>query len=255
MSKEERDFRTKIFELASKNEGKAMVETILQYSDEKSISPTQVLAQSKDSAKRTVLHFACQSPPSTNNDNGGMDIVQFLLTHDKFPSAEMGAILVGKDKEGQTPLMVACQKMHEKTFERIKCIVDLLGSKATVTRSKVEATALHYAAGAGASKEIICYLHENGKAALNACTSQGATPLHWASGVPPSQDFSETLNALLDDCGADVNPAKKEDVSALIFAVAGANDKHAQILVKHGADRGLLLGGGVTCFHIAGEYY
>ena len=243
---EERDFLTKLMTAAVNGDGTQVQRRIMEYSTKNEIPPLSVLQDIKDGSKRSVVHFACVSMAKENQE---YDIVELLLKKMEFPSSALESIVLLKDVEGMTPLMFACQNMHEKTYERIKCILDI-NPKTALDRSKAGATALHYAAGAGASKEVIDLLYENGKDALNACTLQGSTPLHWASSDPPPKDYTETLNALFD-LGADVNTCSEGGIPALVGALASSNDTHAELLVEHGADRGVILGGNVTLFHLA----
>lgn len=264
---EERAFLTNLFESALANKGQEVQRLLLTYGLEHKIMAHKVLGEFKDGSGRTALHFACQSQvkdcdaddaltsESTLNekekkkDKASLDIVELLLTRCNFPSSAVISLLRMKDKDGLTPLMLASQN---PSYKRIKCIVDLGGSKVTLARSKAGATALHYAAGAGASRAVIEELYNNGKAALESSSLQGGTPLHWASGIPPTKDYSETILALLN-CGANVDAPNESGISCLILAAASSNDAHAKILVKHGADRGVILGGNITVFHIAAD--
>jgi len=184
-----------------------------------------------------------------------VDIVELLLKKTNYPSSALQELVRLKDVDELTPLMLVCQNMNDKTvaLDRIKCILDIDPQSAWVC-SKAGATALHYAAGAGASREVIGLLYEHGKEALNGTTKQGSTPLHWASSDPPPNDYSETISALLD-LGADVDPKSDSEggIPPLIVACASGNDVHAKILVEHGADRGVLLGGNVTIYHMAAD--
>lgn len=262
---EERAFLTNLFESALGNKGQEVHRLLLTYGLEHQILAHKVLGEFKDGSGRTALHFACQSQVVSDvddnndgtattkdekkDDKDSLDIVELLLTRCKFPSNAVISLLRMKDKDGLTPLMLASQNPN---YKRIKCIVGIGGSKVTLARSKTGATALHYAAGAGASKEVIEELYENGKAALTSSSLQGGTPLHWVSGTPPSKDYGETVLALLK-CGADIDAPNEGGISALILAVAAGNDSHAKILIQHGADRGVILGGNVTVYHIAAD--
>jgi ankyrin repeat protein len=261
---EERAFLTNLMESALAGKGPVVQRLLLEYSIEHQIPTHQVLSQFKDGSKRTALHFACQSAvpiPDTSKDedsnNSDTDIVILLLTKSKFPTLAVESLIRLKDKDGLTPLMLACQNSYlispQQAYQRIECLVRLGGSKVTLARSHSGGTPLHYAAAAGASKEIIELLYQNGKVALQTSSLQGGTPLHWASSVPPPKDYTHTILALLDDCNADVNAPNEQNISPLIVAAAAGNDVHAKILVQRGADRGTIFGGNLTVFHIAAD--
>lgn len=243
------NFLKEFMSAAINGEGKVVQRKIIEYSTKHRIAPYSVLKNFKDGSKRSAIHFACQSVPK---DDEEVDIVKLLLEKTKFPSEAIEAIVQLHDVEELTPLMLACQNMHSKTYERIKCILDI-DPKAALARSKTKAYPLHYAAGAGCSKEIIELLYEHSKEAMDAFTEQGSTPLYWAIGDPPPKDYSETVRTLFD-LGADVNKCNPEGgIPALIVALASSNDTHGKLLVEQGADRGLILSGGVTVFHMAAE--
>ena len=113
----------------------------------------------------------------------------------------------------------------------IKVVLDI-DPKTPLARSKTGATALHYAAGAGASKEVIELLYNHGKVSLKACTKQGSTPLHWASYDPPPKNYSETIQTLID-LGSDVNNSGEEgSIPTLVVAVVSSPNSRAAPLVR-----------------------
>lgn len=243
-----RNFMKDFMSAAVNGEGKVVQRKIIEYSTKHKLAPYSVLKDFKDKSKRSAIHFACQSMP---NEGEEVDIVKLLLEKTKFPSSAIESIVQLKDVEELTPLMLACQNMHSKTYERIKCILDI-DPKAALARSKTKATPLHFAAGAGASKEVIDLLYEHSKDALNSFTEQGSTPLYWAVGDPPPKDYSTTVNALFDH-GADVNACSEGGIPALFVALASSNDTHAKLLAERGADIGIMLSGGVSVFHMAAD--
>lgn len=248
----EREFLHKFMEAALEGDGDKVQKYALEYSlEKKNITLLDVYKDFRDGSKRTALHFACSSPAAKGKENEE-DIVVKILRGNNLEPSDAESLIHLKDNDELTPLMLVCNNLNEKSYQRIKCIVDMC-PKATLARSKGGAMALHYAAGAGANKEIIKLLTKNGKEALTSLSTKIGSPLHWASGVPPSKDYSETIKTLIEDCGGDVNVLNEGGISALVLAAASGNDHHAKILVEFGADRGFILGGNMTIFHIAAE--
>jgi len=253
---EERAFLTKLLESALAGQTSKVIEYTLEYSATNSIPTHQVVSQFKDGSERTALHFACQSQPTPRqqqqNDNED-DIVVHLLTKSQFPASAISSLLQSKDKDGLTPLMFACQTIHPSSYRRIQCILTIAGQTAALTKSHTGATPLHYASAAGASRQIITALYHAGESAIHTKSLRGGTPLHWASGISPPLNYEETLGALIEDCAADVDAPNDDGICSLILASAAGNDAHAKVLVQHGADRGVILEGGVTVYHIAAD--
>lgn len=245
---DDRNFLSDLMKAALNGEGKKVQRSIIEYSINHELAQYSILRDFKDGSKRSTIHFACQSVPKDDED---VDIIELLLKKTNYPTSALEAIVRLKDVDELTPLMLVCQSMHDKTIERIKRILDI-DKKAAQARSKTGATALHYAAGAGASKEVIAIIYAHGKDALNAATEQGSTPLHWASSDAPPKDYSHTINALID-LGAEVNPSSEGGIPPLIVSCASANDAHAKLLVEHGADRGVIMSGNVTVYHMAAD--
>jgi len=247
---EDREFLQKFMDAALKGDGETVETLADEYSSMNNLTLFQVYKGIKDGSKRTALHFACSSPSGGNRKD---DIVTRLLNNSKLTSSEIEEMITSTDEDGLTPLMLVCNQLNEKSFDRIKILLKLGGSKIFTMKSKAGAMALHYAAGSGASKEIIKFIYDNGKEALSSLSASVGSPLHWASGVPSPTNYSETIKALLNECVADVNVLNERGISSLILATASGNDIHAKILVESGADRGFILGGNITVFHIAAE--
>lgn len=250
--------------------GKEVYETIVDYSVEHGLTYESVLQNTVlDSSQRSIVHYACHSLPNDDDSHEGkrLDILERLLSrNEKIAPTTMVDIVGQKDADGLTPLMIVCQRIHSNTFQRIKFIMDIDPSSVTAKSHTTGATALHYAAGAGASRDILELLvsyQKDPDSILNTFTLQGSTPLHWATSDPPPADYSKTIQALID-LGADVNAcsADKEGkdeggngvgIPVLIGALASGNDIHAKILVENGADLGILMSGNVTVLHMAAE--
>lgn len=246
---EERAFMQKLMESALKGDSDTVEKMASEYSTNNNVSLFQVYKDIRDGSKRTALHFACSSPPGENKD----DIVSNLLTKSNFQQSEIESLIMTEDEDGLTPLMMVCNQLNEKSLERIECILRLGGPKVTLSKSKAGAMALHYAAGSGASRDIVKLLYENGKESIASLTAAVGSPLHWASGVSPPNNYTDTIKELLDGCGSDVNIVNERGITPLILAAASGNDAHAKILVESGADRGFILGGNMNVFHIAAE--
>lgn len=250
---EDREFLQKFMEAALEGDAGKVQTFVQQYSKEHNVTPFEVYRDFKDGSKRTTLHFACSSTTEKKGKDDGDDediVVSILKT---LKPEHIESLLSIQDEDGLTPLMLACNNLHERSYDRIKYLLEIGGSKITLMKSKAGAMALHYAAGAGASKDIIKVLIENGKEALTLLSTKIGSPLHWASGVPPTKDYSETIKTLVEDHGADVNTLNGGNISPLILAAASGNDAHAKILVEFGADRGFILGGNMNIFHVSAD--
>jgi ankyrin repeat protein len=244
---EERSFLTKLFEAALRGEGEQVKKLVTTYSTEHNVPPQEVLSQFKDGSRRTALHFACQSNPTSIQE---FDIVPAIL--DWLPKRGAVEILRVHDKEGLTPLMIAAQHPNPQLAAfRVDTILKTGGDQLALARSRVGATALHYASSRSSRPATIRRLYEAGKVALQANSLQGGTPLHWAAGEPHT-DHTENMQALVD-CGANVDALNGQGIPSLVLAAAASNDKNAKFLVRTGADCSSILPGNVTVFHIAAD--
>jgi ankyrin repeat protein len=272
---QERAFLTKLLESALQGEFEKLKTTVDDYCRQHvNVSATDVLTQFRDGTQRTALHFACQSVPTTENEQ---DIVEKMLLSKWLPAASVQLMMRIKDKDGLTPIMLAAQLDHHTLVE--KRITTLLqagagGSAASMNpkthgklalaRSKAGATPLHYAAGAGAIPTTIRTLYEAGQVSIHASSLQGGTPLHWAVALPPPNDYSETIMALLD-CGANMNACTSDPTQLvpppLVMAIAAGNDQHGKFLLLQARQRSIDLSptvefslpGSVTVYHMAAD--
>ena len=190
----DREFVTTLFESAFKGDGAATVTLVEEYAQQHKIPIQQVLNQFKDGQRRTVLHFACHSVPTVEQDN---DIVPLLLSLVSSPEAQT-ELLKLKDKEGLTPLMFAAQNKNGSLGqERVDCILNSGGNKLALARSKAGASALHYAAAAdNTTPTTLVRLYNAAKIALSTNSNQGGTPLHWAAAIsPPANHVTTTENS------------------------------------------------------------
>jgi|UPI000581AAAC ankyrin repeat protein len=281
---EERAFLTKLLEAALKGDFEGLETSVKGYCRQHdNVHPSEVLLQFKDGKKRTAMHFACQSLPSSRNSKQvapDQDIVYRILHSSWLQESARQKLIRFKDVEGLTPLMLAVQVGDPKLAEQRAAILLEVGdlsdssclseakplSKLGLARSKAGATALHYAAGSGASSTAIKLIYERGHVALKTSSLQGGTPLHWACAVPPSKDFRETIKACLD-CGADLNSSSTSNDSVsvipppLVMAIAAGNDAHAKCLLQESKLRSIdlmptlsfALPGGVNVFHMAAD--
>ena len=67
--------------------------------------------------------------------------------------------------------------------------------------------------------------------------------------MQPTNEYSENINALLDH-EADIDPKidREGDIPPLVVAFVSGNDTHANLLVEHGEDRGVILGENVNIY-------
>lgn len=252
---EERSFLGKLMESALSGNYDELSSIAQKYAVNNKISFDEVILSSKDGNKRTPLHFACLSKSSQVN---GCDIVEEILKNiDKEASGSQFADFVrGKDKSGNTPLMLVCQLDNAILAEsRLNILLKYGGTKQVLARAKTGATALHFAAAQG-HKGLLSKLVTHGKAALHAMSSSG-TPLHWAAGgggtaTGKAIDLSDTIQELID-LGAKPNLPNEQGLTPLLLAVASNSDVNASVLVKNGSDRGVILQGNVTVFHMAAD--
>jgi ankyrin repeat protein len=248
---EDRGFLQKFAEAALGGDSRKLEQYAKEYGIKHNVTPFQVYKDFKDGSKRTVLHFACASNCSVIKEKE--DIVIHLLKNCNLQPSEVESLLLAQDKDGLTPLMILCNTINDKSYERIKSVLDIGGSKMALMKSEAGATAFHYASGAGATNEILKLLYESGKKALTSLSESIGSPLHWASGVLPPKDYSNTIKCLINDFGLDVNIINNKGLSSLMTAAASGNDSHAKALVECRADRGFILNGNNTVFHIAAD--
>mmetsp|Transcript_10884 Transcript_10884/g.15328 ORF Transcript_10884/g.15328 Transcript_10884/m.15328 type:complete len:660 (-) Transcript_10884:142-2121(-) len=218
------------------------------------------------------------------------DIVVTLLTKCNLPKSIAKSMAEMKDVEGLTPLMLASQTAHDLTSTRVHCILDILLDKndngndmihnhPCCVTSKAGATSLHYACASGVDNATLQLLmgnipqqhhstNDNNNTSMNnnsnttattlsrkltnTKSTRGGTPLHWASGTQPPSDRTPQLQTLLS-YGANVNSTDENGITPLLIAAASGNDRHAALLVQNGADRGAILAGNITIYHVAAD--
>lgn len=262
---QERGFLKRLFQSALEGNTDRIVSIVEEYSRQHlDVSVVDILGQFKDGRKRTLLHFVCQSPlvngpqlqqllnwiqqqPPPNDKNNNKDTLLALLKR--------------KDQEGLTPFMLAAQESTNLEYaqERVACLLKLHPPLA-LARSHSGATALHYAAGAGATATTVRLIRQAAPVALTTNSRKGGTPLHWAAAL--QGDYTQsTLLALLENNDNDDDQKKKKVLDALndqqmtplVLAMAAGNDAHAKFLVGHGASVDTKLPGNVTLLHMAAD--
>lgn len=250
----ERTVLTSLLEAAVRGDFSTIQSTVENYkSTNMDLSIMDIVSQFKDAQKRTLIHFACQSPASCDSPD---DIVEQILHW--LPGNCVGKILRLKDKDGMTPLMLAAQHSDRLIAERrVLAILQADSysqpSKLGLVRSKTGATALHYAAGAGATKSTIAALINAGNVALNTFSSGGGCPLHFA--CSSTVDQIESIKALVD-AGADINASTDKIPPPIFLALAAGNEQHADFLLDLDVSKSIdyvLQPGAVTIFHMAAD--
>lgn len=259
----ERAFLSELLDTSLRGDAAKVRRLVEDYSSSHpGVSCGEVLSQFKDGNKRTALHFACRSDFRPDEDDPGKDGVLDVLLSDaaSWLGGEdvVNALLRAKDVEGLTCLMESARHADRRAaIARVAALLRVGGGGLALARSKAGATALHYAAGVGADRDTIRSLWEVGKVALRTNSRQGGAPLHWAAGTSPKEDrrarFAETLVALIDDCGADLDAPNEQGMPALVLAAAANNDDAAATLVERGADATKILPGDVTVYHMAAD--
>eukprot|EP00978_Attheya_sp_CCMP212_P000889 scaffold1906_cov33-Attheya_sp.AAC.1 len=175
---EERAFLTKLLEAALRGEGEKVKTVSQEYAASHNITPHEVLSQFKDGHKRTAIHFACTSLPSEDVlKKEGADIVEVLMLKNWLPQTAVESMLRQKDDNGLTPLMLVAQlSEHDPDLSRrrIAFLFQAAGPKLALARSSAGATPLHYAAGAGASRDTIVSLYQNALVMAAAANNDAA---------------------------------------------------------------------------------
>ncbi|GKY92225.1 glycerophosphocholine phosphodiesterase [Mayamaea pseudoterrestris] len=268
--KQERTFLTSLLEAALQGQFAQVERLVEDYSLRQSIPKEAVLLQFRDGQERTALHFACQSHASGSHEK---DILEEWLLSDWLPASCVSQLIRRGDAEGLTPLMLAAQLSDQSLSERRIQILLQAAAKDEATsvtdfamaQSKSGATALHYAASAGATTTSIRKLHEAAPAAISTFSKQGGTPLQWACAAhsqAESADTSiqETINALLD-CGADWNACNETTFPPLAYALATNHSSRAKFLLQQAQKRSIdttktlkyELPGQTTMYHMAAD--
>ena len=244
---QERTFLSNLLESALRGQGDKVVTLTESYAKENNWTNEAVLSQCKDAQKRTALHFACRSP----SDVAENDILHILLLNKWLSTNAIETIVRQKDQDGLTPLMMAAQHSNKTIGKaRVAILLKVGGSKLALGRSNIGATALHYAAGAGATHNTIHLLAKAATIAVTTTSQKGGTPLHWAAAL--KGDYTETLTALIE-CGADIEAHNEQGLTPLMLAAAAGNDLHSKWFVQAGASPTSVLPGNVTIYHIAAD--
>ncbi|KAK7476856.1 hypothetical protein BaRGS_00031938 [Batillaria attramentaria] len=174
----------------------------------------------RDTKGRTPLHCACgatsQSSHSVQHDSRNTDSVQArgatsITRHDNDEQYDSprervvksllayGADVNGKDKNGLTPLHVACKRNHRNITKR------LTGAKSYVeTRDNNGLTSLHWACMMKAKDSADVLLRAN--ASVQTRTDAGRTPLHLAC-----ESGSIEIVQMLLDKGAKIEAKDNHD--------------------------------------------
>merc|ERR1719201_3112188 len=117
------------------------------------------------------------------------------------------------------------------------------------------ATSIHHACSAGVDIPTLRLLlnHSGGIDSLCLKTLKGGTPLHWAAGSPSSKYL--LIKTLLEHYQKHIDIDSKDEngLTPLLLSVASGHDDVSALLVKHGADRGMILAGNLTVYHIAAD--
>ena len=250
----ERSFLQNLLESALKGDFTELLTSAQKYALEHKISVDETLMSCKDGMKRNVLHFACLGTGTATVNSSGEDIVELILKSLTQPKTILVDFVRGKDKSGNTPLMLVCQLDDVALAEkRLDILLKYGGTQQVLARAKTGATAVHFAASQGHTP-LLSKLVAHGKAALHAMSSSG-TPLHWAAGGGGNgkpKDLSGTIQELIS-LGAKPNLVNDQGLTPLLLAVASCSDANASVLVKNGSDRGVILKGNVTVFHMAAD--
>ena len=224
----------------------------------------EIISQFKDGNKRSILHFAAQSQPKESGDDD-TDIVLMLISSGLVQNRTLGNLLKLKDVDGMTPLMLAAQNFSsfisnvKLAKRRIDAIIEVGSSKLALARSDAGAAPLHYAAGSAAPPVILDTLYECGKVALKTSTKSVGYPLHWAANSPSETAAIVTVTHLIklledSDMMDLIDARNNRDVTPLYLAAVSGNDRVAEVLVKAGADRTIVLPmGGASIYHIAAD--
>jgi ankyrin repeat protein len=281
----DRAFVRQLMQAALQGDGRLLESVATNYARQHDLSLPHVLSSCRDGQKRTVLHFACQSTTTTAttaDDND--DIVHVILRlvsssssssdtttntpfkndPDDHPSEEHHTttattnsarrrLLRGKDHHGGlTPLMLACQNpVHAESFASTLLLQG--DGQLALARSKVGATALHYAAGTlTTTPHLIRMVYDQAKVALETCSLQGGTPLHWAAAAATTTSSSSStessssnnttdapinpnstliLQTLLE-LGANINARNEQGLTPLVICMAAGKDEAATFLIQ-----------------------
>lgn len=175
--------------------------------------------------------------------NGNSRVVKMLV--------DAGADVNQKDRDGVTPLHVACEGSYHR--EQHTAIKFLLENGAEVNaRNDWDETPLHAAAWDGNS-QIVQVLIEHG-ANVNARDSRGSTPLHEAANVvaPIGTCQKGTCQKLLH-AGAHVNAKDRIGDTPVISAAHSSDVEVLRLFLDHGADVTAVANDGWTALHSAME--
>jgi len=138
---------------------------------------------------------------------------------------EGGATVDQADKDGATPLFVACQNGHTETASV------LLDSGATVDQARNDGVTPLYVACQEGHTETASVLLDQGGATVDLAKNDGTTPLYIAC----QEGQTETASVLLNH-GANPNQADKDGYTPLWIACQNGHTNIVKVLLDRGAD-------------------
>jgi len=194
------------------------------------------MLQATDNDGRNAVHYAA--------DSGRSEIISDFGLRQKVEN-----LINAPSKTGETPLMLAAAKGHEKAcaafveeYTKARRLDELL-----LAKNHSGINAMHFAAWNGKAEIIRYFAACGGKIRLIDSTSKsGQTPLMLAA----AQGHQEACRMLLH-VGADLHTIDLKGRNALHYAAAQGHQEACQVLLKGGADLQTLDLNGRNALHLA----
>jgi len=138
--------------------------------------------------------------------------------------ASAAAIIDGADREGRTPLYLACDAAHADVVKM------LIEAGADVNKAGSYGCTPVYMASEGGHADVVKMLIEAG-ADLNKADDYGCTPVYKAS----ERGDADVVKMLIE-AGADVNKADNDGCTPVYRASEGGHTDVVKMLIEAGAD-------------------
>eukprot|EP00105_Crassostrea_gigas_P038197 XP_019922345.1 PREDICTED: ankyrin-1-like [Crassostrea gigas] len=150
-----------------------------------------------------------------------------------------GAYINLCDKDGASPLYMACQNGYDRTVEL------LLDNGADINLCDEDGASPLYISCQNGHDSTVQLLLDNG-ADINLCDKDGASPLYIAC----QNGYDRTVRLLLSN-GADINLCASDGGSPLYIACQNGYDRTVRLLLSNGADINLCMEAGASPLYIS----